>query len=375
MEPSNTKTAIRLKPGNHRGKDVVWLGCKKNQSLIDELKAYGASWDQAQSSWYMPKNRFDLHIFFVHFKKYGFIDYSEIKKQQQATGPLIEKRITKTHPQIPIPKGYIEQLEQKRYSENTRNTYMHYFKDFVAAFPGRDVNTIGKEEINTYILKLIREKQISASQQNQRINAVKFYYEKVLGRKKEYYDIERPRKERKLPDVLSKEEIQKIIGSTENLKHKVLIALIYSCGLRRSEVINLMLNDIDSKRMVIKIRGAKGKKDRYVQLSDGLLDLFRKYYIKFKPKKWLFEGQTGGQYSAASILQVVKRTGQKAGIKKNVYPHLLRHSYATHQLEQGTDIRFIQEWLGHQSIKTTERYTHVSELNFKNFKNLLDDIL
>ena len=216
---------------------------------------------------------------------------------------------------------------------------------------------------------------MSPSKQNQLINAIKFYYEKVLGREKQYYKIERPGKESKLPDILHKEEIASMIRLTENIKHKNLIVLIYSCGLRKSEAINLKLTDIDSKRMLVKIRGSKGKKDRYVQLADGTLKVLRKYYKEHNPLKWLFTGQKGGQYSAESIENVVKQAAQRAGIKKNVFPHMLRHSFATHHLEQGTDLRYIQEWLGHHSSKTTERYTHVSQTDFRRFRNPLDDIM
>ena len=224
-----------------------------------------------------------------------------------------------------------------------------------------------------YILQLIREHNISSSQQNQRINSIKFYYEKVLGRERTVYSIDRPRKERQLPDVLSRDEVRGMLEVTKNLKHKSLIAIIYSCGLRRSEVINLSLKDIDSERMLIKVRGGKGKKDRYVQLAVNVLDLLRRYYQKEKPAVWLFEGANGKKYSATSIYNVIKHAAHEAGITKRVYPHILRHSFATHNLEQGMDIRFIQEWMGHESIKTTQRYTHVSNAIFK-FKNLLDDM-
>jgi integrase/recombinase XerD len=210
--------------------------------------------------------------------------------------------------------------------------------------------------------------------QNRESNGVKFYYEKVLQREKEYYQIDRPHKERKLPDVLSKEEIGKMLKTTKNLKHKTIIALIYSCGLRRSESVKIKINDIDSKRMLIKIRGAKGKKDRYVQLSANILPLLRNYYRKEKPNIWIFEGADGKQYSEISIYNVIKNAAKNAGIAKRVYPHILRHSYATHHLEQGTDLRFIQEWLGHDSSKTTEIYTHVSNNSFIKFKNPFDDI-
>ena len=166
------------------------------------------------------------------------------------------------------------------------------------------------------------------------------------------------------------------VFNTENLKtaNKTIIALIYSCGLRRSESINIKINDIDSKRMLIKIRGAKGKRDRYVQLSPNILPLLRNYYLKEKPLTWIFEGTYGKQYSEMSIYNVVKKAAKNAGIRKRVYPHILRHSFATHHLEQGTDLRYIQEWLGHDSSKTTEIYTHVSKNSFTKFKNPFDDL-
>ena len=300
-------------------------------------------------------------------------DYSALKTNTQKANPT--KQITKptTKPSVEIPIKYINLLEQKRYAENTKAIYLSYFADFIRNFINRGLSCISKEEINNYILKLIREKNISASQQNQRINAIKFYYEKVLGKQKEYYDIERPRLESKLPDILSKNEIALMIQKTENIKHKTLIALIYSCGLRRSEAINLKIKDIDSNRMLIKIREAKGKKDRYVQLASSVLKLLRTYYQSEKPQEYVFEGQKKMQYSPTSIVKNVKNAAKRAGITKQVYPHILRHSFATHQLEQGVDLRFIQEWLGHKSTKTTERYTHVTEKSFKNFKNPIDD--
>jgi len=348
-----------------------------NPEISQQLKnTTRARWSRRMGCWYIRREDFDLNTFFAKFNHLAFIDYSKLKGQaapDQQEGHQQFKR--KKNPPAKLPGRYTEKLETERYSSNTIKTYKYYFSDFITAFEGRNPEQVTKEEINQYILRLIREGNISASQQNQRINAIKFYYEKVLGKGKEYYQIERARKERKLPDVLSKEEIGKMIKATENLKHKSLIALIYSCGLRRSEAINLKLEDIDSKRMMIKIRGAKGKKDRYVQLSGSVLNLLRPYYKKEKPANWLFEGPKGQQYSATSIFNDIKNAAQKAGIKKRVYPHILRHSYATHHLEQGTDLRYIQEWLGHESSKTTEIYTHVSKNDFNKFKNPIDDIL
>lgn len=272
-----------------------------------------------------------------------------------------------------ILKEYKNLLVQKRYSDNTIGMYCNYFGDFCKYFIGQDLKEITTAEINNYILNLIELKNISISQQNQRINAIKFYYEKVLGREKQYYELHRPKKEHKLPKVLSKKEIKRIFDVTKNLKHRCILMLIYSAGLRRSELLNLLPDDIDSERMVIHINGAKGKKDRISLLSDNLLQLLRQYYKEYRPKKYLFEGQNGGRYSASSVANILKKAAIKEGIRKNVTPHMLRHSFATHLLEQGTDLRYIQELLGHDSSKTTDIYTHVSKKAIDKIINPMDD--
>ncbi len=268
---------------------------------------------------------------------------------------------------------YQNLLIQKRYSENTQKIYQNYFKAFILNFNNSNIDELTTDDINKYILQLIQTRNISISQQNQRINAIKFYYEKVLGREKQYYELHRPKKEYKLPKVLSKEEVKIILDSCNNLKHKCILMLIYSGGLRRTELINLRISDIDSKRMVINIIGGKGKKDRITLLSENLLQYLRQYYKQYKPKRYLFEGQNSNKYSPTSIANVLKKASKKARIKKNVTPHMLRHSFATHLLEQGTDLRYIQELLGHESSKTTEIYTHISKKAIDKIKNPIDD--
>jgi len=270
-------------------------------------------------------------------------------------------------------RKYTDLLIQKRYSDNTIKTYCNYFRDYCKYFKDDKLDNITTNQINAYILDMVKIKNISISQQNQRINAIKFYYEKVLGREKQYYNLHRPNKEHKLPKVLSKNEVKNILKSCSNIKHRCILMLIYSAGLRRSELLNLSISDIDSERMVIHINGAKGKKDRISLLSDNLLQLLRQYYKEYKPKKYLFEGQNGGKYSPTSVANVLKKAALKAGIRKNVTPHMLRHSFATHLLEQGTDLRYIQELLGHNSSKTTEIYTHVSKRAIDKIKNPMDD--
>jgi integrase/recombinase XerD len=285
--------------------------------------------------------------------------------------PLDPKTVHMIHK---LPPGYLEMLQRKRYSPSTISTYSNYFIQFMDYFNDKNLQHISHQQINNYMLELIRSRQISISQQNQRINAIKFYYEKVLGRKREYYQISRPRKESKLPTVLTLDEVESILQLTVNQKHKCILMTLYSGGLRRSELINLKVEDIDSKRMLIKVCGAKGKKDRYTLLSERLLTELRKYYREYLPRYWLFEGQKNGRYSGTSIENIFREAARRAGINKYVTPHSLRHSFATHLLEQGINLRYIQELLGHASTKTTEVYTRVASNALMKIKNPLDTI-
>jgi site-specific recombinase XerD len=269
---------------------------------------------------------------------------------------------------------YLQLLHQKRYSFNTIKTYSSYFRDFLHHFQEQKIRCISKDQINQYVQLLIRTRNISASQQNQRINAIKFYYEKVLGRKKTTYYLTRPKKEKRLPAVLTLEEVNLILDQCRNIKHKCILMTIYSGGLRRSELINLKVSDIDSKHMLIRVENSKGGKDRYTLLSEKLVMLLRDYYRAFRPKYWLFEGQKGNQYSATSIENVFRSALKSSGITKHATPHTLRHSFATHLLEQGINLRYIQELLGHSSSKTTEIYTHVATSKLSKIKNPLDHL-
>ena len=263
---------ITLRKGIHKNKNVIRIGFPFNVQMNDELrKNTTATWSKSMRCWYMPVEDFDLHLFFEHFKNFAFVDYSELKKPNPEPAEKKPARVVEYNHRIMIklPNGYLEILEQKRYSDSTINMYVNYFKDFIHYFKKRDVESLNKNEINDYILFLIRQQKISPSRQNQVINAIKFYYEKVLGLPKEFYDIERPRKRFELPKVLSEQEVLRILKATTNLKHKALLATIYSSGLRRSELINLRKEDVDYDKYIIFIRGAKGKKDRISILSDA----------------------------------------------------------------------------------------------------------
>ncbi len=269
------------------------------------------------------------------------------------------------------PEVYLQKLEIRKYATNTARTYIGLFEGFMNYYKDRDLVSLDENDIRIYLQYLV-QRQRSDSYLNQAVNSIKFYYEVVMGMPNRFYSIERPRKKERLPEVLSKEEVLAIIRHTNNIKHQCIVSLLYSAGLRRGELLNLKLTDIDSKRMLIRVESGKGGKDRYTVLSKTLLQDLRQYYRLHKPKEYLFEGKKGGKYTGSSILKIVKVVAQKAGICKRVYPHMLRHSFATHLLEQGADLRYMQVLLGHRSSKTTEMYTHVADNAFKDIRNLLD---
>ena len=280
--------------------------------------------------------------------------------------------VRQQHPKFP--PEYIETLKLRNYSDATIKTYRLHFLRFLNFFQNIKLEDITKEQIRKYLLFLVQEKKYSVSAQNQAINSIKFYYEKVLGKPVEKYYVPRPRREKKLPEVLSEEEVTKILKQITNLKHKCIIYLIYSAGLRLTEVVHLKLSDIQSDRKQIFIRSAKGNKDRYVILSDTVLKLLRPYYKKYKPTYWLFESRPEIQYSNRAIQKFFKSAVIKSNINKPATIHTLRHSFATHLLEHGTDLRYIQELLGHKSSKTTEIYTHVTRTAKSKIKSPLDNL-
>lgn len=271
------------------------------------------------------------------------------------------------------PVEYVELLERKRYSVNTVRNYTSVFSDFATYFDGKDLMDINELDIKAYLHAVVK-RGYSSSYQNQVVNAIKFYYEQVQNMPNRFYEIERPRKELKLPGVLSTEEVRQLIDVTENLKHKAILVTIYSCGLRLSELLNLKLNDIQSKRMVVLVRQGKGNKDRTTVLSPKTLELLRSYFRRYRPAEYLFEGGEGIPYSARSVNAIIKRSLRKAGIRRPASPHTLRHSFATHLLENGTDLRYIQALLGHSSSRTTEIYTHISTRNIQSIVSPLDHL-
>lgn len=277
---------------------------------------------------------------------------------------LWEQNYEKGCSYIACPLAYLEKLFLLNYSRNTVRTYHNLLLRFLNQHADQGLITIQaftEEQINYYHRQMVQGGSYSCSLVNQSINAIKFYYQRVLNRGEvNLHQVERPEKPFQLPTVLSKEEVSRILAATDNVKHRCLLQLLYAGGLRIGEVVNLKVTDVKSDRNLLLIRGGKGKKDRTTLLSKRLLASLRAYYKVYRPKLWLFEGQSGGQYTVESVRNVFRFCCQKAGITTKATPHTLRHSFATHLLEQGTDLRYIQVLLGHRNSKTTEIYTHVT---------------
>lgn len=338
----------------HKSVNRIAVYFERNTDLIERIKKVeGALWSFSMRIWHVPdteENRF-------RFK----VDNYQTKISTSENIENLEK--------------FRRWLNSKRYSPNTIKTYTEALQTFLYFFKEKLATEITNDDLiffnNEYILK----NNLSASYQNQIVNAIKLFYSTVQNKKMEIELIHRPKRAKLLPNVLSKEEVKLILNAHVNIKHKMMLCLIYSCGLRCGELLNLKPADINSKRNLIFIYQAKGKKDRIAPLSLKILNMLREYYLGYKPKIWLFEGHDiGTQYSDKSLQSVLKLAVEKARINKPVTLHWLRHSYATHLLESGTDLRYIQELLGHSSSKTTEIYTHVSTKSLQQIRSPFDDL-
>lgn len=257
-------------------------------------------------------------------------------------------------------------------STNTIKSYRSSILRYLNHFKDRDMKEVTKAEIEKYAFSQVETYGIGYSKQNVLINAIKFYHEKVLGQPRTKYDITRPKTPNTLPDVLTEDQVWKLISQPDNLKHKAILYLLYSAGLRRGEIKNLRITDIKGEDRKIFVKGAKGKKDRYTVLSDVTLDLLREYFIKYKPSYWLFEGRSGGQYSDSSVEKIFRKAADQSSTYAWATPHTLRHSFATHLTQAHVNIRYIQEMLGHSSAETTQIYAHVVSLNNNIIKSPLD---
>ena len=335
--------------------------CFYKEYSIDNYKKIIYQFDQKQI-------KYDSR-YFVHPSRIIYQD-SEIKTIAKPKG--VKKLLNPEKTELIA--SFKKWLIQNRYSENTTRTYVSMIETFLGFYADKAIVEIDLNDINKFNYDYIIKEGFSASFQNQMVNAIKLFFFKMLEVSYDIEKVERPRKSNALPKVIAKEDVKKMLESIKNIKHKTALSLIYGLGLRRSELLYLRIVDIDSKRMMVYIINAKGNRDRSLPLSEKLLGLIRRYYLQYKPVYYLIEGpKEGQQYSATSLHNIFKQALKEINKKPTFTLHCLRHSYATHLLEAGTDLRYIQELLGHKSSKTTEIYTYVSISSLKNIKSPLDD--
>jgi len=407
-EKNEDMEKVILKPLYHRGQESIGIYFERNailQSLIQ--KQAGGRWSKTQGCWYIKLSQQNYQHFATSLSGKVILETGELKKyllekkknnpapvlasEKKTIAPkeVVHKEIIKivaTPNQIyTISKENREALQQfkrqlnlKAYSPSTIKTYTNEFTQFLNTIKDNPAKEFTVSRLKDYFQYCYTTLQLSENTMHSKINALKFFYEQVLGREKFFWEIPRPKKPLLLPKLLNEDELRKLFNALSNKKHKAMLFTAYSAGLRVSEVVHLKIADIDSQRMQIFIERAKGKKDRYVNLSPILLDILRKYLLDYKPrpKIYLFESeQTMAAYPTRTVQQIFANAKKKAGIKKEVGIHSLRHSFATHLLDKGTDIKYIKDLLGHFNIKTTERYLHVSKKQLINIVSPFDDLL
>ncbi len=403
MDGKSVKRRVVLDHLVHDAKRCIALNCPYDEELIAAAKKAGAKWSASHKRWYVPNAPEHLQAIFAAYKGLAWVDMNGLRKKpdteppgpkpsamQRSLGRSGGTQGTQVHPtpsrskreEVPSINPAQQEalaamrrkLEVARYSANTIETYLNATKLFFQHFPKKEPKNIGAGDIEGYQHELASVRKVSNSYLNQVVNAVRYYYKDVLGDAYRVKFIERPRGERKLPKVLSEQEVAAILRAPTNLKHRCILMLIYSAGLRLGELIALERTDIIPERKQVLIRGGKGSKDRVSLLSNKVLSQLDQYLDAYRPKRYLFEGQSGEMYSAASVQKVFKDARARAGITAPASVHTLRHSFATHLLEKGTDLRYIQTLLGHSSSKTTEIYTHVSTKALGNIRSPLDDL-
>jgi len=353
----------------------------KNDADIEFLRTFRyVRWNNAEYYWVVPNYGNNLQLLENYFNtRITNLDFE--KEPVTKTIPAYDETIVKTElaPLTVEHRMEIDRfgnwMEHKRYSPSTIETYIQAITVFLRFIAPKSSAEASNEDMQRYVYQYMIPRRLSYSYQNQAVNASKLFFKLITGSALITEQLERPRREHKLPNILSKDEVKAIILAPINQKHRTMLSLIYACGLRRSELLNLKPTHIDSKRHLLIVLNAKGKKDRVIPISDKVIFMLREYYKKYHPKEWLFEGQEERtQYSETSLQKVLKYALQRASITKPVSLHWLRHSYATHLLESGTDLRYIQELLGHKSSKTTEIYTHVTEKSLEKIKSPFDDL-
>lgn len=374
--------SINCRYCDYKNKEVILLQCPKDVQLNKVFTLLGfVKFSSTLKGWHMPKSKALLQQLIAATSTIASVNIEELKLSNVALSKKIVNS-TKATQECLISQENIKHLETflqtlllKGYSASTIKTYKNEFVNFLQTLKDVSADGLNVQRVKDYLQYCFTTLGLTENTLHSRMNALKFYYEQVLNREKFFWEIPRPKKRLILPKVISEEKIIKYLFAVENIKHRTILLIAYSAGLRVSEVVRLKIADIDSDRMQIFIRSGKGKKDRIVPLSKIILVLLRAYYKTYIPTNWLFEGQEKGMpYSVRSAQMIFRAACEQLKLPKNVGFHSLRHSYATHLLENGTDIKYIQSLLGHNDIKTTLRYLHVSNKDLGKIESPLDKI-
>ena len=388
----NVKVTITFKPIHHGGEEKLAIYFPFDKIVDTAVRSIkGVKWSQTHKCWYLPLNREFFQKAYDKLKDYGTINYAELKgylesrkkiiaikaQTQDVTKELkVKAKAISTYAISAQNLGLLDQtiktLKLKAYAKNTIVLYRGELLQIMRLLKEKPLAELTANQVKSYLLWLLEVRKCSESKVHTTLNALKFCFEQVLYKPKIFIEIPRPKKHLQVPTVHAMEHVKKMIQATQNEKNKRMLMLAYATGLRLQEIINLKIKDINSARMVINVIRGKGKKDRQVILSEKLLLQLRKFFRLYKPREWLFENESGGQYGYRSLQMVFSRAKARAGIKTKGGIHSMRHSFATHLLENGTDLRLIQELLGHNSIKTTIRYTHVSKAQLDKIKSPID---
>ena len=367
---------VLLKPINDRNKKEIAIFFDFDRELISIVKDFGAVWNPNKKYWTVTESTLNLNEIFKRFKGIAWINYEAFKSERVSVAPFKRKKFTRrlNSASRAAMDSFKKQMNAERLSLNTQKTYSNLLCTFFHHNSNKDPKDLNQNDVVEYIHNFIIPERYSIVYQRQLISSIKFYYSRVSQTEMDLPRLVYPKKERKLPTVLSREEIESLLLSIRNIKHLCILSILYGCGLRLNEMLELRILDIDSKLNIIHVNKGKGSKDRKVGLPEILLKKLRQYFLQYRPKNYLFESPNGCKYSPSSVSHIIKRAAIKAGIKKNVSAHVLRHSFATHLLEKGVNLRIIQELLGHSSSKTTEIYTHVSSRLINEVKSPLEDI-
>jgi len=368
---------ISISPVIINGLERLKIRFYYDEEMIRRVKSIpGHVWDPSLKYWHVPNSPENLNLLKQVFGDLAVFDESlQFGSIEPLNGSNEKEKVVLGFAESEKIKELRTWLQVRRYSPSTIRTYTEMTSTFLCfIYPKTAAEEVGND-IQRFVSEYILKRGLSYSYQNQLVNALKIFYREIMKQELQYEQVRRPRPEHKLPNVLSKDEVKKVLEALRNNKHKTMLSLIYACGLRRGELLNILPSDIESDRGLLIIRQGKGKKDRIVPLSPKILLMLREYHKEYKPEHWLFEGEKAGtRYGERTIEQVLKKAIFLAKIKKPVTLHWLRHSYATHLHESGVDIRYIQELLGHKSTRTTEIYTHVSTRSIQLIRSPFDDL-